>query len=241
MSATDSTKLIAIIEDDPEISRIIEQALKEFGFQTVTFRSGGELLRRLSKLEPSLCIIDLGLPDMDGLEAMQQIRAKSNCGNLILTGRAHISDRVLGLEMGADDYVVKPFEPRELIARVRSILRRRDEAAEDEPLQVAEFNGWRFNLGNNILISPSGENSTLSTAEAELLKVFVRNPNRILHREKLIGNRDIDATDRSIDVRISRLRKKLEPTPDSPTFIKTVYGAGYLFMATVQWDHAAAA
>lgn len=240
MSASDSAKLIAIIEDDPEISRIIEQTLKEFGFQTASFRSGSELLRRLPKLEPDLCIIDLGLPDMDGLQAMQQIRTKSNCGNLILTGRAHVSDRVMGLELGADDYVLKPFEPRELIARVRSILRRRNESTEAEPLQqIAEFNGWQFNIANNSLTSPNNEGCALSTAEAELLKVFVQNPNRILHREKLIGNRDLDATDRSIDVRISRLRKKLEPNVDSPTFIKTVYGAGYLFMASVRWVNTA--
>jgi len=236
MKDIDSGKLIAIVEDDPDISRIIEQVLGDFGFQTATCRSAGDLLRRLRSLAPDLCIIDLGLPDMDGLEVMQRVRAQSACGILILTGRAHVSDRVMGLELGADDYMLKPFEPRELVARVRSILRRREGSLEGGNRQLAEFAGWRFNLGNNTLVSPGGEEQLLSTSEAELLKVFVSNPNRILPREKLMGTRDLAPTDRSIDVRVSRLRRKLEPDDQSPAFIKTVYGAGYLFLATVDWS-----
>ena len=230
-------KLIAIVEDDPDVARIIDQVLRDFSLRTTLFRSGGELLRRLRNLSPDLCIIDLGLPDMDGIEAMQRVRAQSDCGILILTGRAHVSDRVMGLELGADDYVVKPFEPRELVARVRSILRRRENTGTLSAAQTAEFSGWRFNLANNTLISPQGEEQLLSTAEADLLKVFVQHPNRILHREQLMGTRDLAPTDRSIDVRISRLRRKLEPDESCPAFIKTVYGAGYLFMATVTWGH----
>jgi DNA-binding response OmpR family regulator len=107
--------------------------------------------------------------------------------------------------------------------------------------QIAEFSGWRFNLGNNTLTAPNGEEHALSTAEADLLKVFVNNPNRILQREKLMGTRDLAPNDRAIDVRISRLRRKLEPDPQSPAFIKTVYGAGYLFLATVNWSGGGAA
>ena len=236
MTDNDHAKLIAIVEDDPDVARIIEQSLKDFGFRTACCRTGGELLRRLRSLSPDLCIIDLGLPDMDGIEAMQRVRAVTSCGILILTGRAHVSDRVMGLELGADDYVLKPFEPRELVARVRSILRRRETAALPQ-MQIAEFGGWRFNLANNTLHAPGDEEHLLSTSEAELLKVFVSNPNRILQREKLMGTRDLAPTDRSIDVRISRLRRKLEPDPHSPAFIKTVYGAGYLFMATVEWSN----
>jgi two-component system, OmpR family, response regulator len=234
-------KLIAIVEDDPDVARIIEQVLSDFSFRTVWCRSAADLLRRLRSLAPDLCIIDLGLPDMDGLEVMQRVRSQSACGIVILTGRAHVSDRVMGLELGADDYVLKPFEPRELVARVRSILRRRETghglAAARE---IAEFAGWQFNLGNNTLHAPNGEEHLLSTSEAELLKVFVSNPNRILQREQLMGTRDLAPTDRSIDVRISRLRRKLEPDPQSPAFIKTVYGAGYLFLATVNWPAPAA-
>jgi len=236
MNDTDSRKLIAIVEDDPDVARIIEQVLADFGFRTAWCRSAGDLLRRLRALAPDLCIIDLGLPDMDGLEAMQRVRTQSACGIVILTGRAHVSDRVMGLELGADDYVLKPFEPRELVARVRSILRRRENAQDAGVRQLAEFSGWRFNVGNNTLTAPTGEEHLLSTSEAELLKVFVNNPNRILQREQLMGTRDLSPTDRSIDVRISRLRRKLEPDSTSPAFIKTVYGAGYLFMAAVNWN-----
>ena len=231
----ETTKTIAIVEDDPDVAKIIEQVLGDFGFRTVWCRSASDLLRRLRTLSPDLCIIDLGLPDMDGIEAMQRVKAQSACGILILTGRAHVSDRVMGLELGADDYVLKPFEPRELVARVRSIVRRR-ESSEAPARQIAEFSGWRFNLANNRLTSPDGEEHALSTAESELLKVFINNPNRILQREKLMGTRDLAPTDRAIDVRISRLRRKLEPDAHSPAFIKTVYGAGYLFLATVTWS-----
>ena len=231
--------MIAIVEDDPDIARIIEQALNEFGFRTAWCRSGSDLLRRLRSISPELCIIDLGLPDMDGIEAMQRVRAQTACGIIILTGRAHVSDRVLGLELGADDYVLKPFEPRELVARVRSILRRRGGEDTRSSAQLARFGGWTFNQANNALTDPQGKEHVLSTAEADLLRIFVQNPNRILHREKLMGSRDSGPSDRAIDVRISRLRRKLEPDEHAPAFIKTVYGAGYLFLAAVEWSSAA--
>ncbi|MDB5948775.1 MAG: DNA-binding response regulator [Massilia sp.] len=234
-------ELIAIVEDDADVARVIEQVLGDFSFRTAWCRNAADLLGRLPSLAPDLCIIDLGLPDMDGIELMQRVRAQSSCGILILTGRAYVSDRVMGLELGADDYVLKPFEPRELVARVRSILRRHEAAPAGSmpaPRQVAAFCGWRFNVANNTLWAPNGESSQLSTSEANLLKVFVNNPNRILQREQLLGTRDLASTDRSIDVSISRLRRKLEPDAGSPPFIKTVYGAGYLFLASVSWPAA---
>jgi DNA-binding response OmpR family regulator len=234
----DTRELIAIVEDDPAVARVIEQVLGDFAFRTVWCRKAADLLARLPALGPDLCIIDLGLPDMDGIELMQRVRAQSSCGILILTGRVYVSDRVMGLELGADDYVMKPFEPRELVARVRSILRRNETTpvhGVPSPRQIAAFSGWHFNLGNNTLCAPNGEKSQLSTSEANLLKVFVNNPNRILQREQLLGTRDLASTDRSIDVSISRLRRKLEPDAGSQAFIKTVYGAGYLFLASVSW------
>jgi two-component system OmpR family response regulator len=231
-------ELVAIVEDDPDVARVIEQVLSDFAFRTAWCRNAADLLDRLASLAPDLCIIDLGLPDMDGLELMQRVRTQSPCGILILTGRAYLSDRVMGLELGADDYVLKPFEPRELVARVRSILRRHEfapAASVSAQRQVAAFGGWRFNLANNTLCAPNGESSQLSTSEANLLKMFVNNPNRILQREQLLGTRDLASTDRSIDVSISRLRRKLEPEAGNHPFIKTVYGAGYLFLAAVTW------
>lgn len=226
---------IVVVEDDAAVARTIETVLRDFGFVTEWCRNGSDLLMRLRTLAPDLCIIDLGLPDMDGLELMQRLRTQSACGVMILTGRTHVSDRVMGLELGADDYVMKPFEPRELVARIRSVLRRRDESAGGGQRLVAEFAGWRFNLGNNTLTSADGEEQVLSTSEADILKVFVRHPNHILHREQLLGTRETAPNDRTIDVRISRLRKRLEVDERKPALIKTVYGAGYLFMATVKW------
>lgn len=237
-SEREHQNLIAIVEDDENVARVIAQVLGDFSFRTLWCRNAAHLLDRLPSIAPALCIIDLGLPDMDGIELMQRVRAQSSCGILILTGRTYVSDRVMGLELGADDYVLKPFEPRELVARVRSILRRQEAApASSIPTQhqVAAFCGWRFNIANNTLCMPNGESSQLSTSEANLLKVFVNNPNRILQREQLLGTRDLASTDRSIDVSISRLRRKLEPDAGSTPFIKTVYGAGYLFLASVTW------
>lgn len=234
----EENKLIVIVEDDPDVAKTIEQVLNDFGFHTHWCRSASELLRRLRQLSPDLCIIDLGLPDMDGLEVMQRVRSVNDCGIVILTGRAHVSDRVMGLELGADDYILKPFEPRELVARVRSILRRKSQAANQKTQEgklIAHFGNWSFNTANNTLSCQNGEEQVLSTAEADLLRTFVHAPNRILQREQLMGSRDLSPTDRSIDVRISRLRRKLEPTDDSPALIKTVYGAGYLFLASVNW------
>ena len=146
----------------------------------------------------------------------------------------------MGLELGADDYVVKPFEPRELVARVRSILRRRDKApgAQTETparSQLVEFGGWRFRADSNLLTSPGGEEWTLSAGESRMLLQFLQRPNRILVREQLCGDRDLSALNRSVDVQVSRLRRKLESDAQHPTTIRTVYGAGYLLAAEVKW------
>lgn len=227
---------IMIVEDEPDVARIIEQILADFGFQSAWCRNAGELFRRLPGVDPDLCIIDLGLPDMDGIEVMGRVRAISKCGILILTGRIHVSDRVMGLELGADDYVSKPFEPRELVARIRSILRRRENSATDGvTASVAEFAGWCFNVANNTLVDAGGNEQILSTSEAELLMFFLKRPNRILQREALFGSRDFSPTDRNIDVRVSRLRRRLDGDGSTNELIKTIYGAGYLFSATVVW------
>ncbi len=230
--------LIYVIEDDEGVARLIVLALKDFGFVTETFRSGGAVQRRLKTERPDLCIVDLGLPDMDGMEVVRQIRADSNAGVLILTGRAHTVDRVMGLELGGDDYVVKPFEPRELVARVRSILRRRATSGSGGGVQrrYASFLGYTLDCASNVLRAADGSAHLLGTAEMQVLRVFVERPHQILTREQLVGTRDLSAMDRSIDVRISRLRRKIEANPENAKIIKTVYGAGYMFAATVAWS-----
>ena len=234
--------LIYVVEDDDAITKLVLAALHEFGFATEAFRNGATLLRRLRTERPQLCVVDLGLPDMDGIELVRQIATLSGCGVLILSGRGHTVDRVMGLELGGDDYMVKPFEPRELVARVRSILRRRAVAAPagggapGQQRRHAGFGGWSLDCAANILRAADGSAHLLGTAESQVLRAFVERPYQILTREQLIGQRDLSPLDRSIDVRISRLRRKLEVDPQNPKIIKTVYGAGYMLSAAVIWS-----
>ena len=234
--------LIYVIEDDDAIAKLVLAALHEFGFATEAFRNGATVLRRLRTERPDLCIVDLGLPDIDGIELVRQITSVSSSGVLILTGRGHTVDRVMGLELGGDDYMVKPFEPRELVARVRSILRRRAAGAgpgagtPGQPRRHASFVGWRLDCAANILRAADGSEHLLGTAETQVLRAFIERPFQILTREQLVGQRDLSPLDRSIDVRISRLRRKLESDPQNPKIIKTVYGAGYMFSAAVTWS-----
>ena len=232
-------QLIYVVEDDEAVARLVSRALEEFGHPVEWFRNGASVLRRLQTERPDLCVVDLGLPDMDGIELIRQIGALTNCGILILTGRGHTIDRVMGLELGGDDYVVKPFEPRELVARVRSILRRRASSAQagaTSQRRYASFMGWTLDCAANNLRAPDGTEHVLGTAETQVLRAFVERPHQILTREQLLGQRDLSPMDRSIDVRISRIRRKTEADPQNPKIIKTVYGAGYMFTATVTWS-----
>jgi DNA-binding response OmpR family regulator len=231
--------LIYVVEDDSGVAQVLQRVLQEFDFHVEVFGTAAAVIRRLQAERPDLCIIDLGLPDMDGIELMAHIGRLSSCGLLVLTGRGHTIDRVMGLELGADDYVVKPFEPRELVARVRSILRRRAATGgggSAKQHRFAHFLGWTLDCGANLLRAPDGQDHVLGTAEAQVLRTFLERPNQILTREQLVGQRDISPLDRSIDVRISRLRRKLEADPQQPKIIKTVYGAGYMLSAAVHWS-----
>ncbi|TXH84639.1 MAG: response regulator transcription factor [Thauera aminoaromatica] len=230
--------LIFVIEDDPAVARLVVSALEEFGYATETYHTGTQAMRRLPVKRPDLCIVDLWLPDLDGMDLVRQIANTCTCGVLILTARGHTVDRVMGLELGGDDYMVKPFEPRELVARVRSVLRRRGvggAAAAVAGRRQARFEGWVFDCTANQLRSAQGDEHLLGLAEAQVLRAFVERPNQILTREQLLGQPDLSPLDRSIDVRISRLRRRLEADPQNPKVIKTVYGAGYLFAAHVTW------
>ncbi|HRP76443.1 MAG TPA: response regulator transcription factor [Rhodocyclaceae bacterium] len=240
MTGTDNLAAsILVLEDDDDIARLICASLGDYGFRSEHVSTGRQLLERARRAAPDLCIVDLGLPDMDGMQVVRELQDGSPCAVLILTGRNDVTDRVLGLELGADDYIVKPFEPRELVARVRSILRRYQRAAPADAVaterNLARFSGWTFDRGRHTLLSPDEHEVSLSAAEAALLFTLLQRPNRILSREQLLGERDLDPFDRSIDVRVSRLRRKLEDDPHDPKLIKTVYGAGYLFSAQVEW------
>lgn len=231
--------LIFVVEDDIGVAQLVVRTLESFQFQVRRFGDGGSVLRHVRAEHPALCIVDLGLPDMDGIELVGQIGQVSSCGVLILTGRDHPVDRVMGLELGGDDYVVKPFDPRELVARVRSILRRRqprDPVSGGRQRRFARFLSWTWDCASNTLRDPEGGEHVLGTAESRLLMAFLERPHQILTREQLLGQRDLSPMDRSIDVRISRIRRKLESDPHNPKIIKTVYGAGYMFTASVVWS-----
>ena len=231
--------LIFIIEDDHAVAQLVMRTLESYQFEVVRFGDGRSAIRHIAVARPSLCIVDLGLPDMDGIDLVKSLSELCDCGVLILSGRDHPVDRVMGLELGADDYVTKPFDSRELVARVRSILRRRQpnqNKNSSRHRRIAQFLDWVFDISANTLVQDNGEPHLLGTAESQVLKSFLARPHQILNREQLLGQRDISPMDRSIDVRISRLRKKLETDPQNPKIIKTVYGAGYMFTATVTWS-----
>lgn len=233
----DSEKWVYVIDDEADICDLVVRELNRYGISANGFLSAKEGLEAIKKKKPLLCIVDLGLPDMDGLLLVRQIRNISGVGVLILSGRDSLPDKVLGLEVGADDYMIKPFEPRELVARVNSLLRRLSEQSTHEVVvqqRVATFAGWQFDPSTLTLTSELGESSVLSAAESEMLMALLRSPRKILSREQLLADRSAPY-DRSIDVRMSRLRKKIEVDPKNPVIIKTVYGVGYLLASEVQW------
>jgi two-component system phosphate regulon response regulator OmpR len=203
---------------------------------------GAAMRTILAKDSPEVTLLDLVLPGDDGLVLSQEIRAKfPEAGIIMLTGRNDMIDCVIGLEMGADDYIAKPFHLREVLARIRSLLRR-VQAAHDMPKvlhrQIFHFEGWSLDLGRRQLTSPVGRDVTLTSGEFDLLQVFVQHPQRILKRTQLMEitkGRGWDAYDRSIDIQVVRLRKKIETDPKNPSLIKSIRSVGYIFTAEVQF------
>ncbi len=194
----------------------------------------------MSQSPVDLVILDLMLPGEDGLTLARSLREDSNVGIIILTGRGETVDRIIGLEMGADDYLPKPFHLRELLARVKSVMRRVASGATLSGGAVrsrVRFGGWSLDLSSRELLSPGGEEVRLTTGEFDLLAAFVNNPNQVLTRDRLLDlarNREAGPFDRTIDVQVGRLRRKLEDDPQNPTMIKTVRGSGYIFTPTVE-------
>lgn len=229
-------RIVYVVEDDADIGRLVCATLNEHGFRSEHFRTGGNFLHELRKKAPAVSVIDLGLPDLDGLQLIRQVQSISDSAILVLTGRQSVDDRILGLELGADDYMVKPFEPREVVARVNTILRRLERGGErrDLSLRTARFGGWTFEESCNRLTAAGGREVELSVAEARLLATMLERSNRILNRADLLDAGGREPLDRSIDARISRLRRKLGD--DDAKLIKTIYGAGYMLIAKVEWE-----
>ncbi len=225
-----SGELIAILDDEVMIRASLGNALEDAGFRSVAFSSAKEFETNVARLRPQLCIIDLGLPDRNGLALLSTVAHQLAIPVIIISGRASTRDKINGLELGADDYLVKPFDIDELIARIKAVLRR-TRLAPTPSHRSAFVNGWRIDF-DSLTLQRGEETRTLALSEAEILQVFLQAPGRLLSREQIqtsLGQHGGDAYDRAIDVRISRLRAKLESDRSSPV-IKTVYGGGYIFM-----------
>jgi two-component system OmpR family response regulator len=230
---------ILVVDDDPEIRRLLTQYLEKNGYRVTAVAEGGGMQMTLERTRVDLIVLDLMLPGMDGLELCRDLRARSKVPVIMLTARGDEMDRVLGLEMGADDYLAKPFSARELLARIKVVLRRVrdlpiDPLAEDP--ERLEFNGWTLDTRTQHLISPDGLVLPLSQAEIRLLQTLLRHPNRALTRDQLLDltqGREARPFDRSIDVLIGRLRKHLGDDAREPELIKTVRGRGYMLAVRV--------
>jgi DNA-binding response OmpR family regulator len=231
---------IYVVDDDPSMQRMIVNYINEHNMRAIAASGRQKLLHLLASKEPDLIILDLNLGDEDGLDLLREVRAKSIVPVILITGnRSEEIDRVVGLELGADDYVTKPFSLRELLARVRAVLRRRSMDSLS-PMRRTEqkyaFEGWLFDQRARRLHSPAGETVALTKGEFALLSAFVTAPRRPLTREHLLQATRVheDVFDRSIDVQILRLRRKLEPDPREPRMIRTERGVGYIFDTEVQ-------
>jgi two-component system OmpR family response regulator len=228
-----------IVDDDKEICALLCSYLADFGIEARGVHDGAAMRRAITEQAPDVIILDLMLPGEDGLTLCRQLRANGNVPVIMLTARGEPADRVVGLELGADDYVVKPFDPRELVARVHTVLRRaRGDAGlgsggESERIS---FEGWTLDVGTRQLTTPRQVVVPLSNAEFRLLWTFIERPRRVLNRDQLMDaarGTSSTAYDRSIDLLVSRLRQKLDDDPRDPKLLKTIRGEGYLFDARI--------
>ena len=222
---------IYILDDDKELTKLLTEFLGEHDFKISSYNAPSCLFKQLEHHKPDILLLDIMLPEMDGFNVLRKIRETSGFPIIMLTAKGEVSDKVVGLELGADDYLPKPFEPRELLARIQSILRRVHHT--NSMLDLLEFEGLVIDkLKEEVLLS--GEKINLSTSEFEALLLFANNSNEVLDREFLVENlRGItwQTYDRSVDVLVSRLRNKLGETPHQTRFLKTIHGIGYKFIA----------
>ncbi|GGE52385.1 response regulator transcription factor [Actibacterium pelagium] len=229
---------VAILDDEPQIRHMLSEALTEAGFRTTTYARATEFEAALASGAPDVCLVDLGLPDKDGLALVHRLALESGAAIIIISGRAQVQDRITGLELGADDYIIKPFDPTEVVARVRARLRR-DRDDNQGTGNTAHFEGWTAQFDRYVLTGPDGEERAISHAEGEVLRLFLERPRRLISRAQMqeeLGGAAGESFDRAMDVRISRLRTKLNEDPKNPRLIKTIYGAGYIFLGEVRWS-----
>jgi len=230
---------ILIVDDDRDIRDLLSEYLKKQGYRASVAADGRAMRSVLSRAAPALIVLDLMLPGEDGLTLCREVRAQSDIPIIMLTARGAEVDRIVGLEMGADDYLSKPFSPRELVARIKSILRRTRSLPSNlkpDEAKNLRFAGWTLDIATRNLISPEGVTVSLSGTDYKLLRIFLDHPNRVLNRDQLIDmtqSRDAGPFDRSIDLQVSRLRRRLNDNPKEPAIIKTARGEGYVLAAEV--------
>lgn len=244
----DKKQTLLIVDDDREIRELLADLLSKYGYQVICAWDGKEMFNRLAEHSVDLIILDVMMPGDDGFSLCRQLRADSDIPIIMLTAIGEDTDRIVGLEVGADDYLPKPFNPRELLARIKAVLRRRPEASapvvaapqtqeDDSEDETFSFAGWLVDLATRRLISPDNTEISLSSGEYSLLVAFIKRPRRVLSRDQLLEftrNRSAGPFDRSIDIQVSRLRQKIEEDPKKPEIIKTVRGGGYMFTAQVE-------
>ena len=234
------TPHIAIVDDHKDIRELVARYLGEHGYRVSVADSAASLRRLLQRSAPDLIVLDIMMPGEDGLSVCRHLRATSNLPIILLTAVAEDTDRIVGLEMGADDYVTKPFNPRELLARVKAVLRRAQSLPPRQALPRSKavcFDRWTLEVGRRELVSADGVAVPLSTAEFRLLSALLDHPGLFLTRDLLLDltvGRAADVYDRSIDNQVSRLRRKIEADPKNPLLIKTHWGGGYSFAAEVR-------
>ncbi len=242
MRGMDRIPHLLVVDDDREIRSLVAQFLTKHGYRVTGVKDGAEMLRTLDGARVDLIVLDLMLPGEDGLSLCRRLRASPATAQtpvIMLTAMGEETDRIVGLEMGADDYLAKPFSPRELLARIKAVLRRASAppvAGTSAGGTVLRFEGWSLDVTKRELRSPDGVLVQLSAGEYDLLVAFAEHPQRVLNRDQLLDlarGRSAVPFDRSVDVQVSRLRRKIEPDPAEPTLIKTVRGGGYLFTPPV--------
>jgi two-component system torCAD operon response regulator TorR len=239
MQQSRSDQRIAVVDDDPSIRETLEGFLEAEGYDICCAADADELDRAMRARPVDLVLLDIRLPGRDGLSLTRDLREKSEMGIILITGRNDKVDRILGLEYGADDYIAKPIDERELLPRVRNLLRRVEHSRSFAAPSTLSFGQYRLDTRGRSLTGPSGENVPLTTAEFDLLLAFVRNAGQAMSRERLnsaIKRRRFESMDRTIDTLVRRLRRKIEVDPDNPHLIKTVHGTGYLFSGPAAAD-----
>jgi two-component system phosphate regulon response regulator OmpR len=229
---------VLVVDDDAEIRRMLTEYLSGHAFEVTAVDGGVAMRAALQEHTPQVVLLDVSLPGEDGLALARYVRERYDVGIIMVTAAGSVVDRIVGLEIGADDYIAKPFDPRELLARIKSVLRRTRGAAPGDAATTAKVPRLRIgrctlDLQSRRLFDADGADVPITAMEFDLLKTFVEHPNQVLTRDRLLTltrNREWEPFDRSIDIRIARLRRKVEADPDNPLAIRTVRGAGYMFV-----------